>query len=103
MDRPSRVRLVYYSFSLKAKNILIHEGDVVVADFGVSKQLNKQDDLTQTYAGSPYNMAPEVLKKEEYGTEIDIYRYSHIYLLFSLGVIMYDLIYPDRIFDCKNI
>ena len=43
----------------KLANILKHNGNVKIADFGFSKLLNNHEDMTSTMLGSPLNMAPE--------------------------------------------
>ena len=42
----------------KLANILKHDGNIKIADFGFSKLLGS-DDYAQTMLGSPLNMAPE--------------------------------------------
>lgn len=44
----------------KLANILKHDGNIKIADFGFSKLLGN-DNMTSTMLGSPLNMAPEVL------------------------------------------
>jgi serine/threonine-protein kinase ULK/ATG1 len=44
----------------KLANILLHDGEIKIADFGFAKLLS-QEDYTSTMLGSPLNMAPEVL------------------------------------------
>lgn len=41
-------------------NILKHNGNIKIADFGFSKLLGEED-YASTMLGSPLNMAPEVL------------------------------------------
>ena len=41
----------------KLANILLHDENIKIADFGFSKLLN-QEDYTTTMLGSPLNMAP---------------------------------------------
>ena len=42
----------------KLANILKHEGNIKIADFGFAKLLGS-DNMTSTMLGSPLNMAPE--------------------------------------------
>ena len=58
---------------IKGRNILVNnDGDVKLCDFGICRQYvkNKMKDLR---GGSPYWMAPEILRKEEYDQNIDIW------------------------------
>ena len=41
----------------KLANILLHDDNIKIADFGFSKLLNTED-YTSTMLGSPLNMAP---------------------------------------------
>jgi len=53
---------------IKAGNILLNdEGEVKLADFGVSAQLNNAISKRQTVIGTPYWMAPEVINENEKG------------------------------------
>ena len=42
----------------KLANILLHDGNIKIADFGFSKLLGSEN-LASTMLGSPLNMAPE--------------------------------------------
>lgn len=64
---------------LKLKNILVHDGILKIADFGLSKV----GELGVTHVGTPYTKAPEVYKgrgRITYNNKADIW---------SLGVIFY--------------
>ena len=50
----------------KAANLLIHDGVVKIADLGFAKKL-AEDKMTDTYLGTRYTMAPEVLELKPYG------------------------------------
>ena len=44
----------------KSDNLLLHEDQIKIADFGFSKQLNSSQSVTQAQLGTPYSMAPEI-------------------------------------------
>lgn len=68
---------------LKAANILIqNDGTVKLADLGASKSLSETTDHASTFIGSPYWIAPEVIKGEPYNGKAD---------LWSLGITMIEL------------
>ncbi|EAR82582.1 Serine/Threonine kinase domain protein (macronuclear) [Tetrahymena thermophila SB210] len=79
---------------LKLENIMISkEGIIKIIDFGSSREL-KEGFSANTLVGTPYNMAPEVWFQQDYGSECDIY---------SLGVILYQMLFGEYPFFTKNI
>lgn len=78
---------------LKTKNLLISDcGDIKIADFGFAKQWINQD-LKNTYCGSPLYMAPEILYYQNYDINSD---------LWSIGIIIYEMITGNPPFHVKN-
>ncbi|KAM4886351.1 serine/threonine-protein kinase PAK 3-like [Sylvia borin] len=59
---------------VKSDNILLGmDGSVKLTDFGLCAQLTPERRTRCTVLGSPYWVAPEILKKKEYGTQVDIW------------------------------
>lgn len=57
---------------IKCGNILMtDEGGIKLADFGVSTQLTRTFSKRNTFIGTPYWMAPEVITAEQQGTAYD--------------------------------
>jgi len=72
---------------IKPANILFHDGRVKIADFGFAKLVSEECQLakiSQVRLGTPYYMAPQLLRGESYSTKCDIW---------SAGVLLYKLLF----------
>ena len=82
---------------LKPENIMLRDGDraVKVLDFGIAKDLDASILLTRqgTYIGTPAYSSPEQVKGEPIDHRSDI---------FSLGVILYELLTGRVAFDGRH-
>ena len=89
---------------LKPQNILLTSPiHIKITDFGLARYINletelhtppEHEDLFSTYCGSPIYMSPEILNHQQYNSKSD---------LWSLGVILYELITGTPPFIAKNI
>jgi len=59
---------------IKSDNMLVSAtGEIKLADFGYSAQLTQKKQKRKTVVGTPYWMAPELIRGHEYGVKVDIW------------------------------
>lgn len=76
---------------IKPSNILVNNGVLKIADFGLARQIIEGErELFEEHVGTMITAAPQIVFKEEYTSKCDIY---------SLGVILYWMIYNRYPFD----
>ena len=79
---------------LKPQNILLTDDYILkITDFGLARYY-QQDNMITTICGSPLYMAPELLKNDKYNIKSDIW---------SLGVIIYQMVMKNHPFKADNI
>ena len=80
---------------IKPGNILMTaDGDVRIVDFGVAKMAGNEQGQLKGLVGSPSYMAPEQMRQQPSNTQADLY---------SVGVVMYELLTGKRPFYGDNL
>ena len=64
-----------------------------IGDLGFAKELSDHGVLSKTLAGTPLNMAPEMLKGESYTAKVDVW---------SLGTILYQMLVGQHPFNGRS-
>eukprot|EP01062_Namystynia_karyoxenos_P077581 TRINITY_DN7838_c3_g1_i1.p1 TRINITY_DN7838_c3_g1~~TRINITY_DN7838_c3_g1_i1.p1 ORF type:complete len:460 (+),score=136.65 TRINITY_DN7838_c3_g1_i1:89-1468(+) len=79
---------------LKTANVFLdRELRVKLGDFGMSRKLDDEDNLSGGQVGTPYYFAPEVCQKHPYSNKTDMW---------SAGVVLYEMAMLRRPFEAKS-
>lgn len=80
---------------IKTQNIFLTKRKIAkLGDFGIARILSLTKDKAKTMIGTPYYLAPEIIKNEPYSFSCDIW---------SLGVVLYELCTLKPPFIAQNL
>lgn len=68
---------------LKPANIMLKDSRAKIVDFGLARKYARGEMMT-SFAGTPFNMAPEIIKGRLYDEKVDIY---------SAGTVLYEMLF----------
>lgn len=77
---------------LKPDNILFKNGRIKISDFGLARSYSRHQ-MMKSYAGTPFNMAPEILRGNYYSHKVDIY---------SAATILYQMLYGSVPYKARD-
>ncbi|XP_075253089.1 protein kinase C-like isoform X2 [Convolutriloba macropyga] len=79
---------------LKPDNVMLDfEGHVKITDFGMCKDNMSPTDTTRTFCGTPDYMAPEIVRRDRYGREVDWW---------AMGVMVYEMLHGHTPFEGED-
>jgi len=85
---------------IKAANILIaKQGQVKLGDFGASRQLTDTVAKCNTFVGSPYWMAPEVMMQSNYDGKADVWSLGITCIEMALGKPPHNEVPPMKVMN----
>lgn len=67
---------------------------IKLADFGVARKLEKNEDFAKTTVGTPYYISPEAIDLGKYNNKSDVW---------ALGCLIYELCARQRPFEGSSI
>lgn len=90
---------------LKPENVLLDsDGHIKLTDFGLSKIKQTENEIAYTFCGTPEYLAPEIVRGEGYGKEIDFWALVSNLIFNSIiqGLMIYEMLCGINPFKVRN-
>ena len=98
--------MVHFDNEMDKNNLNMFKAKVKIIDFGLAIKVTPEN-LAKTFAGSPINMAPDILKKKIdncAATRINCFQtYDEKVDIWSVGTICYELLIGEPIFNAQTL
>ena len=93
------VKLKIVHRDLKPANILYHDGIFKLADFGLVKYIENEEELLMSSIGTYAYMAPQILRRDPYTSKCDIWSLGMVFYFVLFGALPWVMTSKEKVFS----